>query len=171
MRESALRRCETCRAALRRFPHHRLQSDQISYPRAKAGPLHPSLTRPSRARRPGYRAVLERGSVGPHVLGPWRRVYNWSSKKLIGFHHLQGKATWRCACSSDNESSVVWHFWRIRSGKAAVQREYFVLVVHIGPSHSLPPCSLEHSQILLEANRSAYAENALLRQQLAFFRA
>src|SRR5438105_11305979 len=42
----------------------------------------------------------------------WRRVYNWSSKKLIGFHHLQGKATWRCACSSDNESSVVWHFWR-----------------------------------------------------------
>src|ERR1051326_2524235 len=39
----------------------------------------------------------------------WRRVYNWSSKKLIGFHHLQGKATWRWACSSDNESSVVWH--------------------------------------------------------------
>src|SRR5579859_1660570 len=41
--------------------------------RAKAGPLHPSLARPSRAPRPGWRAVRERGSVGPHVpaRGAW----------------------------------------------------------------------------------------------------
>jgi putative transposase len=38
--------------------------------------------------------------------------------------------------------------------------------VFIGPHHSLPPCPLGHSQILPEAKRSAYAENALLRQQL-----
>jgi hypothetical protein len=41
-----------------------------------------------------------------------------------------------------------------------------VLALPLGPHHSLPPCPLEHAQILLEAKRSAYAENALLRQQL-----
>jgi putative transposase len=43
---------------------------------------------------------------------------------------------------------------------------YSARAVFIGPHHSLPPCPLGHSQILPEAKRSAYAENALLRQQL-----
>jgi len=34
--------------------------------------------------------------------------------------------------------------------------EYFVLAALIGPGHSLPPCCLEHSQILLEAKRSSW---------------
>src|SRR6266851_523631 len=41
-----------------------------------------------------------------------------------------------------------------------------VLTVFIGPNRSLPHCRLEPSQSLAEASRSAYAENALLRQQL-----
>src|SRR5437763_1806880 len=56
-------------------------------------------------------------------------------------------------------SLLFFVYWQ--SGASVREKPLFsestsVLVVLIGPSHSIPPCCLEHSQILLEANQSSW---------------